>query len=88
MGITALDSNIFDNQTGFTMQALVDLQKLVCCFSIAHLEHQSEPVTNVHRVHFRAASTCSDVSSRVTLALRQSQAWKYLVWFGLVWLKF
>lgn len=70
------DEGIFNNETGFSMQTLIDLQKVLTCYMVANSEQSSVPLTNVQRVYFREVAGCADFSSRVTLALRQSQAWK------------
>ena len=65
-----------ESTTGFSMQVLIDFQKVLCCLQFVDLEQQDKPITNTHRVHFKEAAGSFDYSSRVTLALRQSSAWK------------
>ncbi len=76
--LTPLKDGIFENGTGFAMQVLVDLQKVLCCLQITQLESQGIELTNSHRLYFKEASGTTDYSSRVALALRQSSAWKCL----------
>lgn len=67
-----------ENLSGFSMQILIDVQKVLCCLQLLELESEGKAVSNAHRLHFKEAAACVDYSSRVTLAMRQSTAWKCL----------
>ena len=66
----------FENELGYSIQALVDLQKLLCCISVVDAEVNGSCVNNALRCYFKEAVACTDYSSRVTLAVRQGAAWK------------
>lgn len=78
LSLEASNPEHFKNETGFSMQLLTDLQTLVACFGIAYHEKASLPVTNLMRIQFREITTRAEFSSRVTLAMRQSQGWQHL----------
>ncbi len=68
----------FENTSGFSMQILIDLQKVICSLRLIKAECDGVSLSNLEKMHCKEAGASSDYSSRVTLALRQSSAWKYL----------
>lgn len=70
-------SDVFQNETGYSIQALVDLQKLVLCLAIMESDLEGKPITNSLRSHFKDAVACTDYSSRIILAVRQGAVWKH-----------
>ena len=76
LSLSVKQDDSYQNETGFSMQTIIDLQKVCCCLTMAQAELEGKGFTNADRLHFREATACFDYSSRVTLAMRQSQAWK------------
>ena len=76
LSVTGKDVEV-ENHTGFSMQVLIDLQKISCCLQLLESDSQGQTPSNSQRIHFKEATSCVDYSSRVTLALRQSSAWRH-----------
>ena len=69
------DPQLFENWTGLNMQALVDLQRIVACL-LVRLGKSQEGLSNESRLFCKSVAACSSHSSRITLLMRQSTAFK------------
>ena len=67
----------FENTTGFSMQLLVDLQKVVACLMMRAYQQDNTNLSNQDRVLCKEVAASNVQSSRITLLLRQTP-WKQL----------
>lgn len=77
--MTTAGGSTFQNESGLSLQLLVDLQKLCVCAAIHESESTKKPCPNAVRTYFKEAGSCVCYSSRMNLAVRQSSALKQLV---------